>query len=240
MGARKALALVRSRGWWWWKQGQVARFSSVEVADGASCEHGQAHAHGAQTEESSSLANITPYFSKVSQIMTGKSLEVMTVAPNATVFEAIELMGRSRVGSLCVVETSEDRVKGPADNGEDASKARMQESGLRRKDKLVGIVTERDYLCKVSLLNRSAKSTLVSQIMTPADKLVTVTPNTSAGECIRLMRDHSIRHLPVLENGELLCVLSIRELLGAIAKDHEEQVRYLQNQLIKLATLLQT
>jgi CBS domain-containing protein len=108
-----------------------------------------------------------------------KASTIWSIGPNAMVRDAIQLMGEKNVGALPVV-----------DNGT-----------------LVGIVSERDYTRKVILKGRSSKETPVSDIMTA--QLLTVTPSDSVTECMRIMTEKRVRHLPVLEGTNLVGILSI-------------------------------
>ena len=108
-----------------------------------------------------------------------KASTVWSIGPNAMVIDAIQLMGEKNVGALPVVDNST----------------------------LVGIVSERDYTRKVILKGRSSKETPVSDIMTA--QLLTVTPSDSVTECMRIMTEKRVRHLPVLEGTNLVGILSI-------------------------------
>lgn len=112
-----------------------------------------------------------------------KCKEVWTISPGETVFSAIEAMSAKNVGALPVVD-------GPA---------------------LVGIVSERDYTRKVILKGRSSRETEVSAIM--SREVVTVAPSIEVVACLQLMTDRSIRHLPVVQNGELVGIVSIGDLV---------------------------
>ena len=109
---------------------------------------------------------------------------VWTIDPNATVIAAIRLMDEKNVGALPVV-----------DNG-----------------RLVGIVSERDYTRKVILKERSSQEILVREIMTK--QLLTVAPSDSVTECMRIMTEKRVRHLPVLEGTDLVGILSIRDVVN--------------------------
>jgi CBS domain-containing protein len=110
----------------------------------------------------------------VSAILADKGPAVWSTAPNSTVFEAIKLMAEKNVGALVVVEN----------------------------DKLVGIISERDYTRKVVLQGRLSKETFVGEIMTKDP--FTAHPGDSVSECMELMTDKHIRHLPVTESGTLV------------------------------------
>ena len=121
---------------------------------------------------------------RVSAILAHKKAStVWSIGPNAMVIDAIQLMDEKNVGSLPVV-----------DNGT-----------------LVGIVSERDYTRKVILKGRSSKETPVSDIMT--EQLLTVNPSDSVTECMRIMTEKRVRHLPVLEGTRLVGILSIGDLV---------------------------
>ena len=122
---------------------------------------------------------------KVSGILAGKKIStVWSIGPNATVIDAIRFMDEKNVGALPVV-----------DNG-----------------KLVGIVSERDYTRKVILKGRSSKDTPVSDIMTK--QVLTVNPSNSVTECMQIMTDRRVRHLPVLDGSNLVGILSIGDVVN--------------------------
>ena len=122
---------------------------------------------------------------RASAILERKKIStVWLIGPNAMVFDAIQLMDEKNVGSLPVV-----------DNGT-----------------LVGIVSERDYTRKVILKGRSSKETPVSDIMT--EQLLTVNPSDSVTECMRIMTEKRVRHLPVLEGTNLAGILSIGDVVN--------------------------
>ena len=113
-----------------------------------------------------------------------RASSIWTIDPNATVIAAIQLMDEKNVGALPVV-----------DNG-----------------RLVGIVSERDYTRKVILKERSSQEILVSEIMTR--QLLTVAPSDSVTECMRIMTEKRVRHLPVLVGTDLVGILSIRDVVN--------------------------
>ena len=112
-----------------------------------------------------------------------KDQPVCSIAPEATVFEAIELMAQKNVGALPVL-----------DNGH-----------------LVGIISERDYTRKVILKGKSSKEIAVKEIMT--EQVLTVQPNTPVTECMRIVTERRVRHLPVMDKDKLIGILSIGDLL---------------------------
>jgi CBS domain-containing protein len=133
----------------------------------------------------------------IGSILGRKGRQVWSVAPEATVYDAIVLMAAKGVGAALVV--SEGR--------------------------LIGIVSERDYARKVVLQGRSSKDTEVREIMT--DHLITATPENTVEECMSLMTHHRVRHLPVLEKGELVGIVSIGDLVNAIIADQAETIEHL-------------
>ncbi len=124
---------------------------------------------------------------------------VISVDPLTTVYDAIEMMADHHIGALTVMQD----------------------------DKLIGIVTERDYARKVILKNRSSKTTHVSEIMT-AD-VITVALDDGVDECLDKMREHYIRHLVVVEAGQVLGMLSLRDLYSEIIQEQSETIDQLQH-----------
>ena len=122
----------------------------------------------------------------VSAILAHKGSAVWSIAPNATVFDAIQLMADKNVGALPVVE-----------NG-----------------RLAGMISERDYTRKVILKGKSSKETPVRDIMT--QELVTVDAGASVTECMRVMTEKRIRHLPVMEGSKMIGLISIGDLVRRI------------------------
>jgi CBS domain-containing protein len=119
----------------------------------------------------------------VSSILAHKGSAVWSIAPNAMVFDAIQLMADKNVGALPVV-----------DNGQ-----------------LVGMISERDYTRKVSLKGKSSKQTPVREIMT--HEVVTVNVADTISECMRVMTDSRIRHLPVMEGEKIIGLVSLGDLV---------------------------
>ena len=122
----------------------------------------------------------------VGAILALKGSAVWSIAPNSMVFDAIQLMADKNVGALPVV-----------DNGQ-----------------LVGMISERDYTRKVTLRGKSSKDTPVRDIMTPEP--VTVNVTDTVGECMRVMTDSRIRHLPVMEGKKMIGLVSIGDLVRGI------------------------
>ena len=119
----------------------------------------------------------------IDSILNQKSGEVWSVSPDATVYDAIAMMADKNVGALLVVE-----------NG-----------------KLAGILSERDYTRKVMLRGKRSRETLVREIM--SSELTTVEPKEGVDDCLRFMTEKRVRHLPVVQNGEIRGVISIGDLV---------------------------
>jgi len=122
----------------------------------------------------------------VSSILYQKSSALWSVAPQATVFEAIQLMAEKNIGSLLVM------------------------SGC----KLVGMFTERDYTRKIALHGKNSRQTQVWEIL--PKEIIFVTPDDSVEECMRLMTDKRVRHLPVVEGANVVGIISIGDLVNWI------------------------
>ena len=135
---------------------------------------------------------------RIGSIIRAKRPEIWSVPPDATVYAAIALMAEKGIGAVLVI--SEGR--------------------------LAGIVSERDYARKVILQGRSSKETRVDEIMTSS--LVTVTPDHSVDECMRIVTQNRIRHLPVLDRGDLVGIVSIGDLVNAVIADQEHTINQLQ------------
>lgn len=134
----------------------------------------------------------------VEAILNVKGRSVWSVSPETTVFDAIRLMAERNVGALLVMEG----------------------------ERLVGIVTERDYARKVALMGKNSRTTPVGEIATPA--LHTVTPQTTVAACMALMTDKRIRHLPVLEQGRVVGIVSIGDLVNWIIHAQAAEIDQLQ------------
>jgi len=136
----------------------------------------------------------------VAEILYAKgNASVYSIAPDATVYQAVALMAEKNVGALLVMEG----------------------------DKIVGMITERDYARKVVLMARSSKDTPLRDVMTPA--VIYVRPNQTTEECMALMTQSRIRHLPVLDNGKLVGLISIGDLVKGIMSEQTFIIEQLQN-----------
>ncbi|HEX2966241.1 MAG TPA: CBS domain-containing protein [Syntrophorhabdaceae bacterium] len=128
--------------------------------------------------------------------------EVWSVSPKATVFEALALMGDKSIGALMVID----------ENG-----------------KVVGIVSERDYARKIVLKGKASRETAVKEIMTPADQMYTVKPETSVDEAMVLITGKHIRHVPVFDNGQFVGIISIGDLVKSIIEEQETLIEQLSD-----------
>lgn len=126
----------------------------------------------------------------------------ISVASTDTVLQALKVMTEAKIGAVLVTEGG----------------------------KIVGIYTERDYLHKGEIEGRVAKNTIVKDVMTP--RMVTVTKNTSVEECSALMKKYGIRHLPVVENDQLVGLVSMRDVLVAALENRESEIRGLENYIM--------
>jgi CBS domain-containing protein len=134
----------------------------------------------------------------VSNLLATKGSSVWSIGADASVYEALELMAEKNLGALIVLE---DGV-------------------------LVGIISERDYARKVILLDRESRETQVRDIMT--SDVVTVAPATSVTECMELMTAHHIRHLPVLDDGEIGGVVSIGDVVKGVIGEQRALIAQLE------------
>jgi CBS domain-containing protein len=125
--------------------------------------------------------------------------DVFAVRPEDTVYDALALMAEHNIGSVLV----------------------MDERELR------GIMTERDYARKGILQGRASKDTKVEEIMT--DRVICVAPGVTAHECMTLMTDQRVRHLPVMDNGHLIGVISIGDVVRAVVEEQQYTIESLQN-----------
>ena len=135
----------------------------------------------------------------VAQVIKNKAVQsIFTISPNATVLEAIKIMADKGVGALVVAQD----------------------------EKVVGIFSERDYTRKIALMERTSESTLVSNIMT--SKVISVSLNHTVEECLQLMTDRHLRHLPVLDQEKLVGFISIGDLVKAAMEDQRILIEQLQ------------
>jgi CBS domain-containing protein len=135
----------------------------------------------------------------VREILKGKANQIWSVSPESTVFDALKLMAEKNVGALVVMEG----------------------------ERLAGIFSERDYARKIILKGKASKDTYVSEIM--STKLTFVRLAQSVEECMALMTDKRIRHLPVLDEDKLVGVISIGDVVKAVISEKEFMIKQLEN-----------
>jgi len=135
----------------------------------------------------------------VRQLLRVKGTEVWTISEHASVMEALISMAEKKVGSLIVVDG----------------------------DGVVGIFTERDHARKVGLLNRKPEDVEIQEVMTK--ELITVTPTQSVRECMEMMTESRVRHLPVFEDGKLVGIVSIGDVVRDLIEELEFLIEQMQN-----------
>ena len=134
----------------------------------------------------------------IAEILTHKGTTVWSVSPEENVFDAIKLMADKNIGALLVIQDG----------------------------KLIGIMSERDYTRKVALKGRVSKQTAVKEIL--SGQVIKVTPAHTIEDCMRLMTEHRIRHLPVLQGDEILGIISIGDLVNWIISAQTATIQQLQ------------
>jgi CBS domain-containing protein len=134
---------------------------------------------------------------QIAEILARQEMEVQTIEPGATVYDAIRKMVQRNIGSILVAEG----------------------------DSILGIFTERDYLRRIVLEKRTSKTTEIREVMT--SKLVCVDPGRSVEDCLAIVTQERIRHLPVLEAGRLVGIVSIGDLVKFLSKQRAIEIRYL-------------
>jgi len=135
----------------------------------------------------------------IRSVLKHKGGNVWTVSPSASVFDAIAMMGKKQVGALLVMEDA----------------------------KLVGILSERDYARKIILKGRTSKDTAVGEIMTSPVRYAT--PEETVDECMRIMTASRVRHLPVVEDGKVVGIISIGDLVNWIISAQADTIHQLHS-----------
>lgn len=134
----------------------------------------------------------------ISSVLFHKASALWSVAPETTVFEAIKLMAEKNIGSLLVMS----------------------------EGKLAGLFTERDYTRKVALHGKNSRETRVEEIL--SGSLITVTPDDSVEDCMRLMTEHRVRHLPVVEGANVVGLVSIGDLVNWIISTQSAHIEQME------------
>ena len=133
---------------------------------------------------------------KVKDILRVKGNAIVSVSPDTIIFDALSLMSKYNVGAVLVVDN----------------------------ENLVGVFTERDYARKIILKGRTSLDTSVSEIM--SDELITVHPEESIAECMVLMSDKRVRHLPVVQDGHVVGIISIGDVVKFIIEEQEVVIEH--------------
>ncbi len=134
----------------------------------------------------------------IRELLNSKGSEIFSVQRDATVFEALRLMAEKRIGALIVLDG----------------------------EKLAGILSERDYARKVILEGRASSDTKVSEIMT--SRVVCAQPSQRIDECLGVMTDKRVRHLPIMDSKQLVGMVSIGDLVKAIIADQQFQIEQME------------
>jgi len=135
----------------------------------------------------------------VQQILQGKAQRLLSVHPEATVYDALQSMAQADVGALVVLDG----------------------------ERLAGIFSERDYARKVILFGKSSRETLVREIMT--EKVLCVRPDQTVDQCMALMTDKRVRHLPVLDHKRVTGVISIGDVVKEVISEQRFMIEQLEN-----------
>ena len=135
----------------------------------------------------------------VKQLLEGKTTRLLSISPDASVFEALQLMAAKDVGALVVLEG----------------------------ERLAGIFSERDYARKVVLVGKFSKETAVREIMTA--KVLCVRPEQTVDQCMALMTEHRIRHLPVLDGSKVIGVISIGDVVKELLSEQQVIISQLES-----------
>jgi CBS domain-containing protein len=133
------------------------------------------------------------------ELLKKREAAIWSLSPSDSVFDALRQLADHNVGAMMVMD----------------------------QGRLVGVFSERDYTRKIALAGKSSKDTLVKDIMTP--DVLTVSPQTRTRDCMALMSQKKIRHLPVVEADKVLGMISIRDIMNDIIADHEQTIGHLTN-----------
>lgn len=135
----------------------------------------------------------------IDAILKHKTSEIFTIPPEKTVFEAIQMMADKNIGALLVTSSG----------------------------KLVGVISERDYTRKIALKGKSSKETPVREII--STPVIVVSPTHSVDECLRIMTENRVRHLPVVDADRILGVVSIGDLVNWVISAQDVAIKQMEN-----------
>ena len=135
----------------------------------------------------------------IEQLLNNKDDQIWSVKPKISIFEALKIMSDKEIGALLVIED----------------------------EKLVGIFSERDYARKVILKGKSSKNTQVGELMTK--KVLYIDPEQTINDCMAIMTDKHIRHLPVIENDKVIGIVTIGDVINQIISEQEFTIKHLEN-----------
>ena len=135
----------------------------------------------------------------IRQVLSGKALSLVSVTPDMLIYDALVIMAEKHIGALLVLEG----------------------------DHLAGIFSERDYAREVMLKGRSSKTSFIKEVMTT--NVISVSPKQTVEECMSLMSGKRVRHLPVVENGKVIGILSIGDLVKETIAEQEALIKQLES-----------
>ncbi len=135
----------------------------------------------------------------VKEILSGKSAEILSVVPDTSVYEALDLMARADISAVLVLEG----------------------------ERLVGIFTERDYARKVALRGRNSKDTRIRDVMT--QNLLTISPTQDVDDVMAIMTENRFRHQPVVERGKLIGIVTIGDAVKAVMEEQRQTIAQLSS-----------
>ena len=139
---------------------------------------------------------------RASDLLKNKAKQLWTISPESSVLDALKLMAEKEIGALMVVD---------------------------KKDKVVGIITERDYARKIILKGKTSMKTSVKEIMTPSNKMYTVKPDTPVEDCMVLMTGKHIRHVPVFDGGKFVGLISIGDVVKSTISQKDILIDHLSD-----------
>jgi CBS domain-containing protein len=139
---------------------------------------------------------------RASDLLKSKAKQQWSILPEASVFDALKLMAEKEIGAVMVMD---------------------------KKDKVVGILTERDYARKIILKGKTSLKTSVKEIMTPVAKMYTVKPDTPVEDCMVLMTGKHIRHVPVFDGGKFVGLISIGDVVKSTISEKDMLIDHLSN-----------